>query len=205
MIGDDNELVSCCCSSSRCSKILGVGSILRILLAATLLLRKLVVPLCRGSTTSVRSESPPSASLIPNCAIVRILLVTQLARILPLCFSPNLDRGKSPLLTNATISATIWCSFKMALTMTGTRDARYALRATSTKTTIRPPAWKTALFILLVHEQRNWRIQYLPASWDNTSVALFNGVLNIHGEMAQAIYLERLANSAQHKENLHVD
>lgn len=61
------------------------------------------------------SPSPPptaasaaaSMSRIANWAMVLILRETQEARILPRCFSPSRDRGKSPLLTNATMSTII--------------------------------------------------------------------------------------------------
>ena len=78
----------------------------------------------RGSATSVIWLSALSASLMPNWAIVVNLRVTQLARILPRCFSPSRERGKSPLATNATISTTTWCSLRTALTITGTIEAR---------------------------------------------------------------------------------
>jgi hypothetical protein len=77
--------------------------------------------------------------------MVRSFRVTHDANTLPRCFSPKRERGKSPCDTNATISTTTWCSLRIASTMTGTRDARKAFLVTSTTTTTRPPAWKTAL------------------------------------------------------------
>lgn len=85
-----------------------------------------------------------------NCAIVLILRDTQPARILPRCFSPRRERGKSPFDTKATMSTMIWCSLRIESTITGTIEARYAFRLTSTTTTTRPPAWKIALDGILV-------------------------------------------------------
>jgi hypothetical protein len=92
--------------------------------------------------------SPAFGSRILYCAIVRIFLVTQPAKILPRCFSPSRERWKSPFCTKETMSITSWCSFRIALTITGTIDARKLRRKISTTITTRPPAWKTALQVV---------------------------------------------------------
>ena len=85
---------------------------------------RMLPTLLLGSATSVIWLSAPSGSRIPNCAIVRSLRVTHDAKILPRCFSPRRERGKSPLETKATISTMTWCSLRTALTITGTMEAR---------------------------------------------------------------------------------
>jgi hypothetical protein len=102
-----------------------------------------------GSATSVIWLSMPFGSRMLYWAMVRIFLVTHPARILPRCFSPSLDRWKSPLSTKVTMSTTNWCSLRMEFTITGTIEARKLRRKTSMTTTTSPPAWKTALNFVL--------------------------------------------------------
>lgn len=98
-----------------------------------------------SSGTAVPTLPSASGSRMLNCAIVRILRDTHEARILPRCFSPRRERGKSPLETKATMSRTSWCSFRTVLTITGTMEARKERVRDSAIRTRREPAWKMAL------------------------------------------------------------
>lgn len=95
--------------------------------------------------TAVPTLPSASGSRILNWAIVRILRETQLAKILPRCFSPRRERGKSPFCTKATMSRTSWCSLSTVLTIMGTIDARKARVRDSAIRTRSEPAWKIAL------------------------------------------------------------
>lgn len=124
--------------------------------------------------------SEPFGSRILYCAIERIFLVTQPARIFPLCFSPRRDLWKSPFCTKDTMSITSWCSFKMAFTMTGTILARKLRRKISTTMTTRPPAWKTALQIVSKYDLGKVGEEYEPSSGNNIPVAAFYRLLDVH-------------------------
>lgn len=106
-----------------------------------------VLPLLTTASFGTAVPTLPSASgsRMLNCAIVLIFLLTHEARILPRCFSPKRERGKSPSATKATMSRTSWCSLRTVLTMTGTSEARKARVRTSAMSTSKEPAWKIAL------------------------------------------------------------
>ena len=145
----------CCCASERLFIVvvmpskLGARVEFAFRLDGPILPMPIMLPiLARPAPGSslIMCASEPFGSRMLYCAIERIFLVTHPARILPRCFSPSRDRWKSPFCTKETISMTSWCSFRMALTITGTMLARKLRRKISTTMTTRPPAWNTALY-----------------------------------------------------------
>ena len=106
----------CCCDSERLFIVavmpskLGARVELAFMLAGPIRPMPSILPLILArpapGSSLIICASEPFGSRILYCAIVRIFLVTQPARILPLCFSPSLDRWKSPFCTKDTISMT---------------------------------------------------------------------------------------------------